>query len=318
MLTVAVDRPDVPAGWAAEPKWDGFRALLSVETGGVVLRSRRGTEMAASFPEIVAGAAQLPDATALDGELVVWDATGRLAFEQLQNRLARRGAGAARAAGEWPAHFVAFDLLRLSGTDTTGWPYRRRRATLESVFAARRLVAPWTLCPSATDPQTVGEWLAWASVGMEGVVFKRLDDVYRPSVRGWRKYKVHETSEAIVGAVTGSPTAPGTLLLARYDDEGRFQYVGRTTTLARQAGAALAGLLVAGRHEHPWMGWSFSAGWGSREQRDVALVEPQLVVEVGVDVARDASGRWRHPARWHRAWPDLSPADVPRLTAPPY
>jgi hypothetical protein len=79
----------------------------------VVLRSRRGTEMAPAFPEIVAGAVQVPDATAMDGELVVWDA-GRLAFERLQNRLQHRGAGAARAAVEWPAHFVAFDLLRLS------------------------------------------------------------------------------------------------------------------------------------------------------------------------------------------------------------
>jgi hypothetical protein len=45
-------------------------------------------------------------------------------------------------------------------------------------------------------------------------------------------------------------------------------------------------------------------------------VEPVLVVEVGLDVARDASGGWRHPARWHRARPDLSPADVPHLTPP--
>jgi ATP-dependent DNA ligase len=176
--------------------------------------------MVASFPEIVAGAAQLPDATALDGELVVWDAAGRLAFEQLQNRLQRRGAGAARAAGEWPAHFVAFDLLRLSGTDTTSWPYRRRRAALESVSAARRLSAPWVLCPSTTDPDTVREWLTWASVGMEGVLFKRLDGVYEPAVRGWRKYKVRETTEAIVGAVTGSLAAPRSLLLGRYDDDG--------------------------------------------------------------------------------------------------
>lgn len=44
------------------------------------------------------------------------------------------------------------------------------------------------------------------------------------------------------------------------------------------------------------------------------------MVEVGVDVARDASGRWRHPARWHRARPALSPppADVPRLTSSPH
>ncbi|MEV6963377.1 ATP-dependent DNA ligase [Streptomyces sp. NPDC051207] len=146
--------------------------------------------MGPAFPEAVAGSVQLPDATAMDGELVVWDAAGHLAFERLQNRLARRGAGAVRAAQEWPAHFVAFDLLRLSGTDTTSWPYRRRRAALESVFAARRLIAPRALCPSTTDADTVREWLTWASVGMEGVVFKRLDDAYRPSARGWRRCHV--------------------------------------------------------------------------------------------------------------------------------
>ncbi|WP_329537216.1 ATP-dependent DNA ligase (plasmid) [Streptomyces sp. NBC_01450] len=46
-------------------------------------------------------------------------------------------------------------------------------------------------------------------------------------------------------------------------------------------------------------------------------MEPELVVEVGVDVARDASGRWRHLACCHRARPDRSPADVPGLTSPP-
>ncbi|MFB6991408.1 hypothetical protein ACFC0C_24860 [Streptomyces sp. NPDC056178] len=72
---------------------------------------------------------------------------------------------------------------------------------------------------------------------------------------------------------------------------------GGGTPLARTAGAAVASLLAAGRRGHPWTGWSFSAGWGSREKLDVTLMEPQLVVEVGVDVARDASGRWHHPAR---------------------
>ncbi|MFD3622773.1 hypothetical protein ACFWWT_48235 [Streptomyces sp. NPDC058676] len=107
-------------------------------------------------------------------------------------------------------------------------------------------------------------------------------------------------------------------MLGRYDAEGRFQYVGRTTTLAQAAGTAFAGLLAAGRRGHPWAGWSFSAGWGSQEKLNVTLVEPELVVAVGVDVARDASGRWRHPARWHRARPDLSPDDVPRLMSPPH
>ncbi|MGW7130128.1 hypothetical protein ACWGIA_17530 [Streptomyces bobili] len=81
--------------------------------------------------------------------------------------------------------------------------------------------------------------------------------------------------------------------------------------------STVAGLLAAARRGHPWRGWSFRAGWGSRETLNVMLVEPELVAEVGVDVARDTSGRWRHPARLHRARPDLSTADVPRLTAPP-
>jgi hypothetical protein len=35
----------------------------------VMLRSRRGTEMRPAFPEIVAGAVHLPDATAMESEL---------------------------------------------------------------------------------------------------------------------------------------------------------------------------------------------------------------------------------------------------------
>lgn len=80
-MSAPVPGPDLRPGWAGEPKWDGFRALVSVDAGRVVLRSRRGTEMLPAFPEVGARAAQLPDATALDGELVVWDAAGRLAFE---------------------------------------------------------------------------------------------------------------------------------------------------------------------------------------------------------------------------------------------
>ncbi|MEU6680965.1 ATP-dependent DNA ligase [Streptomyces sp. NPDC046925] len=316
MLAEPVASPLLRPGWAGEPKWDGFRAGLSLDGGQVLLRSRRGTQMAAAFPEVVAGAVQLPDATALDGELVVWEA-GRLAFERLQNRLHRRGAGAAAAAAQWPAHYVAFDVTRLSGTDTTAWPYRRRRAALEDLFVAYGLTAPWALCPSTTDPATVREWLTWTAVGMEGLVFKSLDAPYRPGARGWQKYKVRDTAEALVGAVTGSPAAPGTLLLGRYDATGRLQYTGRTAPLARAARGALSGLLEPASREHPWTGWSFSAGWGTTKPLQVTLVRPELVVEVDVDVARDAAGRWRHPARLHRPRPDLRPSDVPLLPSPP-
>ncbi|WP_432171870.1 ATP-dependent DNA ligase [Streptomyces sp. 1222.5] len=318
MLTVAVDSPKLPAGWAAEPKWDGFRAAVSTDAGTVVLRSRRGTQMGPAFPEIVAATSQLPDQTALDGELILWDwEAGRLSFEQLQNRLRRRGAAAARAAERWPAQFVAFDLLRLSGTDITGWPYMRRRAALEELFVTRALSAPWVLCPSTTNPATIHEWLTWGSVRIEGVIFKGLNDPYRPTVRGWRKYKTRETTEAVVGAITGPLTAPSTLLLGRHDTAGHLQYVGRTTTLTRVTAATTAALLTPATSGHPWTGWTFSAGWGSRQQLEVTLVTPDLVVEVAVDVARDVGGRWRHPARFHRARPELQADEVARRPEPP-
>ncbi|WP_458246835.1 ATP-dependent DNA ligase [Streptomyces sp. MAI_2237] len=183
VLTSAVPGPDLPAGSAAEPKWDGYRAQLGRRGDSVLLRSRHGTDMTTAFPEIRAAALErLPEQTGLDGELVVWEA-GRLAFERLQQRLARRGAGAARVATQWPAHYVVFDLLHLGDTDLASWPYVRRRAALVGLFADAGLAAPFTLCPSSTDPATAREWLTWASVGVEGLCFKRLDEPYRAGAR---------------------------------------------------------------------------------------------------------------------------------------
>ncbi|MER8009636.1 ATP-dependent DNA ligase [Streptomyces sp. NPDC094149] len=311
MLTTAVPAPDLPARSAAEPKWDGYRAQLARRGDTVLLRSRHGTDMTTAFPEISAAAlAQLPEQTGLDGELVVREA-GRLAFERLQQRLAHRGAGAARAATQWPAHYVVFDLLHLGDTDLASWSYARRRVALEGLFADAGLAAPFTLCPSTTDPATAREWLTWASAGVEGLCFKGLDEPYGAGARSWGKYKVRITADAIVGAVTGPVTAPRTLLLGRHDQAGRLRYTGRTTPLTRTVSADLGRLLTpAVGGPHPWTGRTFSAGWHTREPLDVALVRPELVVEVDVDVARDAAGRWRHPVRLHRLRPDVAADDV--------
>jgi hypothetical protein len=56
---------------------------------------------------------------------------------------------------------------------------------------------------------------------------------------------------------------------------------------------------------------------GNSQTLDVTLVEPELVVEVGVDVARDASGRWRHAGTGRAPTsppppPGWSPANRPR------
>jgi hypothetical protein len=134
-----------------------------------------------------------------------------------------------------------------------------------------------------------------------------------PTLHQWAR----ETTEAIVDAVTASLAAPSSLLLGRYDDDGRLRYTGRTTTLARTVSTPRRATRPDGERSSVDR-LVVLRRWGSRDTLDVTLVEPELVGEVGVDVARDASGRWRHPARWHRARPGLSPADVPRWTSPPH
>ncbi|MFI8194328.1 hypothetical protein ACIF8T_37325 [Streptomyces sp. NPDC085946] len=201
-------------GWAArlrgvaEPKRDGYRAQFAAHTDRRVLRSGQGTDVTGPFPEIrTAALARLPTNTGLDDELVVLE-ENRLAFERLQQRLGGRGRGTAEAARQRPAHYAAFGLVHQGDTGLTGWPYERRRAAQEALFADHRLEAPLTLCPSTTDPAVARGWLQGAAAGLEGLCFKRLDEPYRPTC-SWLKYEVRVTTEAVIGAVAGCLAAPG-------------------------------------------------------------------------------------------------------------
>ncbi|MEU5241662.1 ATP-dependent DNA ligase [Streptomyces lydicus] len=315
MLASPVD--ELPTGGVAyEAKWDGFRAFLARPAGGPAqLRSRRGTSLTVAFGDIAAAAERdLPDESlVLDGELLIW-ADGRLRFERLQRRMNRTAAAVAREIREAPAHFVAFDLLH-RGEDLMRLPYEQRRRELERLFTEAELGPPWTLCPMTLERSEAERWMrqwAAADVGLEGVVVKRLREPYRPGVRAWRKVRIRNTSEAVIGAVTGSLHQPTSVLLGRFDQAGRLRYVGRSTTLPRRLGQTVACGLVPAAAGHPWRGRSFSAGWGTGRTLSVTLVEPTLVVEVSGDTAVDA-GRWRHPVRVVRVRGDMAPRDIPRF-----
>jgi ATP-dependent DNA ligase len=217
MLAAPVDELRLPPGWAAEPKWDGFRAFFArPREGATILRSRRGTDMRGWFPELTTAAADLPPDSLLDGEVVVWH-RDRLSFERLQERLNRTPATSAALAARDPAHFVAFDLLHFGDSNLAQQPYRERRAALERLFADEHLHAPWSLTPSTTDQRVAQSWLDWAAVGVEGVVLKDTRQRYLPGRRSWLKYRVRNVYDALIGAITGPLSRPNTALLGRYD-----------------------------------------------------------------------------------------------------
>jgi DNA ligase 1 len=78
------DGPQVLPGkaneWQVEWKWDGIRSQVIRRQGQVFVWSRGEELISEQYPEIVEMAAQLPDGTVLDGEILAWRSRSRAAL----------------------------------------------------------------------------------------------------------------------------------------------------------------------------------------------------------------------------------------------
>jgi bifunctional non-homologous end joining protein LigD len=175
------------SGWAFEPKFDGWRVLVFID-GDLTVRTRNGHNVTASVPELSSMVAALEGrAVVLDGELVARQ--GRpFDFYGLAPRLsARAPASVARRQARMPVTFAAFDVLYLDGETVTGQTYLERRALLEGLS----LTGPaWCTVLSVVGdgPELMA---ACGQLGLEGLVAKRVDSIYRPGERSrnWVKAK---------------------------------------------------------------------------------------------------------------------------------
>jgi ATP-dependent DNA ligase len=316
MLARPVDRLPVAEpgrdAYRYEPKFDGFRCLVTVDDNrGVQLTSRRGSRFNEAFPEIVAAVFDyLPPGTIVDGELVRW-ADDRLDFVALQ----RRATAGSRVAGELarsePSHLVVFDVLETAGRDLRPLPLAERRKILESLFSTIPAACPLTISLHTSDAAEALLWVeALVPAGVEGLVIKATAGRYVGGQRGWWKLKHRDTAEAIIGGIRGSLARPTHLILGRYTASGRLQVVGRTGPLPAAVRAEVGTALTVADEGHPWPD-RLSLTWG-RDPQLYVKIRPLVVVEVTVDVAVE-HGRWRHSARFVRLRGDLRPSDV----APP-
>ena len=303
----------LPGGCLYEPKWDGYRALVAVDSrGGGRVRSRHGVDLTAAFPDIVvAAAAQLAPGTVLDGELVVWDGH-RLDFTQLQRRVIAPSR-AATLARHKPASFVAFDVLAIACEDVSGRPLRERRRQLEQLRPC--LSAPLQITPTTSDQEIARQWLAdyaAADVGIEGLVIKALDQAYLPGRRAWLKLRTRHTAEALVGAITGTLTAPDRLILALPRPGGSLVVAGGTAPLRPRQSRQIGALLRPPAGPHPWpdvLPAGRTGALGGPRRLPVTLVDPTLIVEIEADTAYEYQ-RWRHLTRLVRSRPDLHVSDI--------
>ncbi|MGE3835815.1 MAG: ATP-dependent DNA ligase [Acidimicrobiia bacterium] len=298
-----------------EPKFDGFRALAFVQDGRVVLQSRQQRFLTRYFPEITTALLQqVPDGTVLDGELVIRTG-GRLDFGALQRRIHPSAMHAARRSQTTPATFVIFDVLVREGVDLRPEQYRRRRKALRRLLNEVR--PPLALMPATRDLAGARAWMAdhagtrIEGSGIEGVVVKDRRRSYRPDRHTWDKVRIHHTTDAIVGGVTGPVDHPEALVLGRFDERGRLRVAGRTRPLAPAQRAELAAVLRAPAGAHPWPPVIPAARFGQYGAGPLVYtkVAPNVVVEVDADVCWD-HGRWRHPVTYRRLRIDLTPTDI--------
>jgi bifunctional non-homologous end joining protein LigD len=295
--TAARELPGDQAGWAFEPKWDGYRALGHVVGGGLSLRSRNGVDMAGWFPELAALAGALGDHSGvLDGEVVAFD-TGRPSFAALQERMAGR-AGRRRGA---PVTYLAFDLLWLDGRLLTGLPYTERRRLLEELEVAGpawQTVASFAGTGSALLTATREQ-------GLEGVVAKRLRSTYLPGrrTRNWLKTKHYQRETFLVGGFVPDRDQVRSLLVGLPDSErpGRLSFAGRVdhglVPAARRRLGELLGPLVTPESPFAEPAAALLGGrWARPGPGDPAPVFVRPVVAVEVSFLGWESGRLRHPA----------------------
>jgi len=253
--------PDGP-GFLYEPKWDGFRALVFRAGDDLYIQSRDLRPLDRYFPDLHdALLARLPPDVVVDGEIVIATADG-LDFDALQMRLHPAASRVAMLAKSTPASFVAFDLLALGRDDLRGRPMAERRARLESALGAAE--APLHVTPMTRDVAVARAWLTrFEGAGLDGVVAKPDGGRYEAGKRAMIKIKHARTADCVVAGFRwhrGIADAVGSLLLGLYDEAGRLQHVGVTSSFATATRHALAREFAALRphalDDHPWRDWA--------------------------------------------------------------
>ncbi len=133
-------RPRLAAGAFNSPdhlfelKWDGIRAVASMDGGRLRVVDRHKGDLLPLVPEL----AQLPvpEGAVIDGEIVVCDSRGRPSYDLLTGRLGPKAA----KRGRGPV-FVAFDLLYEDHRALLGRPLEERRRRLSALGIRSRSIA---------------------------------------------------------------------------------------------------------------------------------------------------------------------------------
>jgi ATP-dependent DNA ligase len=275
------------AGWAYEPKWDGFRAIAFVDGGEVYLQSRNGRPLTRYFPELAFPHGRY----VLDGEIVLFDSQGRQDFDALGQRIHPAKSRIDMLAEQTPTRYIAFDLLAEGDDVLLELPQAERRDRLATLVDK-----PVELTPTTEEPAEAEPWLQ----GAEGVIAKRQDARYCPGERvGMVKIKRVRTIDAvIVGWRPGKEeNTLGSLILGLYDEAGELRVVGHSSGFKAAEKRELPARLAP--YETGQRGMGDPSRWAGDRELEWIELRPELVVEVTFDhVSNDRIRHGTKVVRW--------------------
>lgn len=213
---LATDYNDFPRGddWHYEIKYDGFRAILSINESVSSMKSRNGKELLPIFPEIqqwldtVNIQSYLP--LQLDGELVQLTNEGKADFLEIQWRGRLKNPSIiSTAASKTPCRFLAFDLLIYKGKNMTKEPYWNRKQYLKKMIEYLDL----PLKPTPTSKHLL-QYIPSRLEGIEqfefvklfdgeGIIAKKRDGIWEEGKRSsnWLKIKNWRTVHCFITAL---------------------------------------------------------------------------------------------------------------------
>jgi len=309
------DPAKTPGGLSYEPKWDGFRALISWDGENVEIGSRGAKPLTRYFPELVEAFARiLPEPCLLDGEIVVpvlRDGRRRLDWESLSQRIHPAASRVNMLAEQTPAMFIAFDLLAVGDRDLQGEPFRVRREALVDLL--RDVPDPIHVTRTTDDPELARRWLAeFEGAGLDGVVAKPLDQPYAPNKRAMFKIKHARTADVVALGyrVHKSGSGVGSLLVGLYGEDGTLSQVGGVAAWSDKRRQELVdelaplverdadGEVLRGEGEPS----RFQSG---RADSSFVKLRPERVLEVRYDQLE--GWRFRHTVQFERWRPDRDP-----------
>ncbi|KQQ11245.1 ATP-dependent DNA ligase [Rathayibacter sp. Leaf296] len=301
----------VAGGFSYEPKWDGFRAIVSVSDGVVEIGSRGSKPLTRYFPELVEALGRLlPDGCVVDGEIVLAtgpDGAQRLDWDLLSQRIHPAASRVATLAAETPAMLVAFDLLAVDGRSLLEEAYSARRAALADLLEG--VPHPLHLGRSTDDEALARDWLErFEGAGLDGVIAKPLAAPYSPGKRTVLKIKHHRTADVVAIGYREHTSKPGvgSLLLGLYDDGGELRQVGGASAFsdARRIELVdeLADAVERDESGDPVRGAGERSRFSGAKDTSFVRLRPIRVLEVRYD--QREGDRFRHTVQFERWRPD--------------